>query len=73
LKIVAVCLRELRLQHRLHQSRRVLINLERGDFRLALNSGARADIPGPPLWATARSRCAPARCAGARAERLVVG
>src|SRR5215831_10982644 len=41
----------------------------RADVRLAPNSGARADIPGSPLWAKARSRCAPARCAGARAER----
>jgi hypothetical protein len=26
----------------------------RGDVRLALNSGARADIPGPPVWANNR-------------------
>ena len=28
---------------------------------LAPNSGVRADIPGPPLWANARNRCAIAR------------
>src|ERR1700724_4256199 len=26
---------------------------------------------GPYIWVNAQSRCAPARCAGARAERLV--
>jgi hypothetical protein len=30
-----------------------------------------ADIAGGPVGANAQSRCAPARCAGARAERLV--
>jgi hypothetical protein len=28
----------------------------RAYVRLAPNSGARADIPGPPLWATERTR-----------------
>ncbi len=31
-------------------------------------SRPRTDMPGPPLRAIAQSRCAPARCAGARAE-----
>ena len=41
------------------------------DIRLSPDSGGRPDIAQPPLGAKARSRCAPARCAGARAERPV--
>jgi hypothetical protein len=40
---------------------------------LCPNSGAIADIPQPPLRARAQSRCAPARCTGARAEGPVGG
>jgi hypothetical protein len=32
--------------------------------------GLKSDIAVGPSWARAQSRCAPARCAGARAERL---
>jgi hypothetical protein len=34
------------------------INQSEVDVRSALNSGARADIPGPPLWANALNRYA---------------
>ena len=41
-----------------------LINQSGGDVRLPLNSGARADIPGPPLWATTRHLGPPKNGAG---------
>src|SRR5215469_813165 len=43
------------------------------DVCLPSDSGGIADIPRPRLGAKARSRCAPARCTGARAEGLVTG
>jgi hypothetical protein len=43
------------------------------DVRYAPDSGAKADIADGPSRAMAQSRCAPARCAGARAERPVAG
>jgi hypothetical protein len=43
------------------------------DVRCAPDSGAKADIADGPSRAIARSRCAPARCTGARAEGPVGG
>jgi hypothetical protein len=42
-------------------------------FRFALEPGHCAKQRALRIWANARSRCAPARCAGARAERPVAG
>ena len=41
------------------------------DVRFEAQYGLKSDIAPRPKSAKAQSRCAPARCAGARAERLV--
>jgi hypothetical protein len=41
------------------------------DVRFGAHYGLKSDIAPRPFRAMAQSRCAPARCAGARTERLV--
>src|ERR1035441_9526232 len=45
----------------------------KSDFRCYPNNGHAATASACPFCAKAQSRCAPARCAGARAEKPVVG
>ena len=52
---------------------RASISVRSPDVCLPPDSSGIADIPEPLLGANAQSRCAAARCAGARAERPVAG